>query len=121
MTEVTHAAADLARLLEQENAALAALDLPRANAMLPDKLAVAGRLAALLRAAQTADPASVARLRSLAEQNRRLLHRAIAVQGEVIALVAGTLPRAAGPPRYAPGRSPLRAAPPVPFALSARA
>lgn len=121
MTEATRAAAELARLLERENAALAAFDLPRANAMLADKQAAVNRLAALLQARQAVEPATAAHLRELAEQNRRLLQRAITVQGQVIALIAGALPRNAVSPRYAAAGTPSRGLAPMPFALSARA
>ena len=101
------AAADLlAATLAQENAALAALDLPRAAAMLADKQrAVAGFLAA--RETQRADvPRAMLeplaqRLMSLSDANRALLERAIAVQRQVIGIVA----RASAPSAAASGYS----------------
>jgi hypothetical protein len=92
------AAIQLADALARENEALAALDLPRAAGMLAEKQ----RAADVFFAAQTLlpdgtpDPAVrdvAARLGTLAEENRRLLERAIAVQGRVI----GTLARAVRP------------------------
>ena len=121
------AAADLlAATLAQENAALAALDLPRAAAMLADKQrAVAGFLAARdarRTAVQRAMLEPLAqRLMSLSEANRALLERAIAVQRQVIGIVA----RAAAPSPTASGYSAKGAlhhhARPAAFALCARA
>src|SRR6185437_13028152 len=99
----------------------AAFDLSRANAVLAEKQVAANRLAALLQARQAVQPAAAAHLRNLVEKNRRLLQRAIAVQGQVIALIAGALPRRAGPVRYAACGSPASASAPVPFTLFARA
>jgi hypothetical protein len=121
------AAADLlADTLTQENLALAALDLPRAATMLADKQrAVAGFLAA--REAQRTDvqPAVLEplaqRLMSLSDANRALLERAIAVQRQVIGIVA----RAAAPGVAASGYSAQGTvghhAHPAAFALCARA
>ncbi len=121
MTDAFAAAIEaLAALLEQENAALARLDLPCAVALLPAKQAAAGRLADLQQAAPGADAAVVTRLHTLAEDNRRLLERAIAVQGEVIGVIAGALPKAAGPPGYAASGASVRTGPTVAFALSER-
>lgn len=65
--------------------------------------------------------AAIARLRDLAEQNRRLLERGIAIQGDVIGLLAGALRKSGGPSRYAATGAPTRSVQPVAFALSARA
>jgi len=113
----------LADLLAQENAALAALDLPRAAALLGEKQDAARSFAAAQQAAAAGATASpvAARLRDLAEQNRRLLERGIAIQGEVIGLIAAALPKTAGPPRYAATGAPARGGRPVAFTLSARA
>lgn len=113
----------LADLLAQENAALAALDLPRAVALLREKQDAARSFAAAQQAAPAEGTASpvAARLRDLAEQNRRLLERGIAIQGEVIGLIAAALPKAAGPPRYAATGAPACGGRPVAFTLSARA
>lgn len=121
MTDALAAAiAALAALLEQENAALARLDLACAVALLPAKQAAAARLADLQQAAPNADSAALDRLQALAEDNRRLLERGIAVQGELIGVIAGALPKAAGPPGYAASGASVRNGPTVAFALSAR-
>ena len=92
-TPVLAAAARLRDVLEQENAALIALDIPAAAALLEEKLAAARELAEALAARpaarQTPEAAGLAlRLRDLADENRRLLERAIAVQGRVLDMVA---------------------------------
>jgi hypothetical protein len=117
------AAARLADLLAQENAALAALDLPRATALLADKQDAARSFARAQQAAPAGGSASPAlvRLRVEAEQNRRLLERGILIQGEVIGLIAAALPKGAGPLRYAATGAPMRGGQPVAFTLSARA
>jgi hypothetical protein len=124
--ELIMAAALLADTLAAENAALTALDLPRAASMLAAKQrTVAGFLAAL-DAGRTAGQDATAeplarRLQALTEENRTLLERAIAVQGRVIGIIAGAAAPAVAPSAYsARGTSghPARAAA---FALSARA
>jgi flagellar biosynthesis/type III secretory pathway chaperone len=124
--EMIAAASVLADALAEENAALAALDLPRAASMLADKQrAVAGFLAtrdAQGGAMQHAmiEPL-VRRLQSLSQENRTLLERAIAVQGRVIGVIARaaapTVPSAGYTARGATGYSTR----PMAFALSARA
>ena len=104
--ELIAAALRLTETLAAENHALAALDLTRAAGMLEDKtqaLAAFEAAQALIErgeaasrpasseaeAAQVAQAEQVAtRLRTLAEENRRRLEHAIAVQGRVIGLVA---------------------------------
>lgn len=84
----------LADVLQTENAALAALNMPAAARLLPEKLAAANALAAAR--ADASDKTQVSRemeavahrLRGLAAENRRLLERAMLVQGRVIATVA---------------------------------
>lgn len=147
------AATRLADLLAQENAALVALDLPRAAALLAQKQAAAERFAAarsaivpsrsaLSRSAPTdlaptgsvsihpaptgpvpagSVQAALARLRDVGEQNRRLLERGIAIQGDVIGLIADALHKSGDPSRYAATGAPDRRVQPVAFALSARA
>ena len=96
------AAVRLADVLQTENAALAALNMAAAARLLPEKLAAADAFAA----AQAGEsPSTVAkgrqagrggieleavasRLQALAAENRRLLERAMLVQGRVIATVA---------------------------------
>lgn len=87
------AATRLVQVLTAENAALLALDAPAAAALLEEKLAAARGLAeAAARrpaARQTPESAGLAlRLRDLAEENRRLLERAILVQSRVLDMVA---------------------------------
>lgn len=106
----------LAATLEAENAALGALDLPRAAAMLDEKQRVVADLAAA--EAPAPNPAAermARRLRALALENKRLLERAIAAQGRVIGIVAQAA--TATPDGYGSRR---RQRPP-PVALSARA
>jgi hypothetical protein len=105
----------LADSLEQENAALAVLDLPRAGAMLARKQRALADLAVARAISPPNDAAErvARRLQALAMENKRLLERAIAAQSRVIAVVA----RAAAPAGY--GASPPRR--PSAFALSAKA
>ena len=102
--ELIAAAEHLADTLAGENRALAALDLARAAAMLEDKtralesftaaqaLMERGETASRQASPRTEAEQLTARLRTLAEENRRLLEHAIAVQGRVIALVARVIP-----------------------------
>jgi hypothetical protein len=97
MTEdLATAAARLSEVLAAENAALAALDLPRAGAMLAEK----NRAAEAFVAAGRANPGSLAgtgtpvRLRVLVAENQRLLQHAITVQGRVIGIIARAVSRA---------------------------
>lgn len=106
----------LAALLEAENTALRALDITAVAEMLSAKRAAVDALADEPIGAETAE-----RLRLLATDNRRLLERAIAVQGRVVALVADALKPPLTAPRYARDGAitPMRAC--VPMAFSARA
>jgi len=124
MTDTLSAVATrLADLLARENAALATLDLSRAASLLAEKQDAARSFATAQQAAPATDAASpsLTRLRDLAEQNRRLLERGITIQGDVIGLIATTLPKAAGSSRYAPTGAPMLVRQPLAFALSARA
>jgi hypothetical protein len=106
----------LADTLAAENAALAALDLRRAVGYLPEKQAAIAAFAGATGASVSRD--LVEQLRSLAQENKALLERAIAVQGRVIAVIA----RAATPPRqYGASQCRGTAGRPVPFALAAQA
>jgi hypothetical protein len=121
------AAVQLADALARENEALAALDLPRAAGMLADKQRAGDAFLAAQTLLPPGAPAELgvaarevaARLGTLAEENRRLLERAIAVQGRVI----GTLARAARPETLGYGAHGGRAdaGRPGAIALSARA
>ena len=109
----------LADTLEEENAALLALDLPRAVGLLADKQRAVDGLAAA-QAAPAANPAAermARRLKALALENKRLLERAIAAQSRVIGVVG----RAAAPALAPTGYAPLRGQRPAAFALSAKA
>lgn len=107
----------LADTLEVENAALAALDLPRAAGMLTDKQQAVAEFAAAqtMPAARDAAERMARRLQALAIENKRLLERAIAAQSRginVIARAATSAPAGYGSARgHRPGA----------FALSAKA
>ena len=122
MTDVlTAAATRLANVLAEENTALAVFDLRRATTLLADKEAATRALLA----AQQSAPGSLGRptairLADLLKENRRLLERAMTVQGQVIGILAGALRKAAGPGRYAASGTPAHARQPIAFALSAR-
>ena len=121
--ELIAAAGRLADTLAEENAALVALDLPRAAAMLTDKqCAVAEFLAACSGPAiATRHEAMTRRLQLLSDENRRLLERAIAVQGRVIGLIARAAAPAAAPSGYSSHGSASHSARPTAFAVCARA
>ena len=121
-------AVQLADVLARENAALAALDLAQAASMVPEKTrAAAAFTAEQARLNDAATPAAqselarqvAARLKGLAEENRRLLERGIALQGRLIGCIARAVPRAAAPRYRANGALAGDRARPV--ALSARA
>jgi flagellar biosynthesis/type III secretory pathway chaperone len=116
----------LADILIEENAALVALDLPRAVAMLPDKQRIATDFITAQAAPIPAAQREVAerlgeRLRTLAQDNRALLERAIAVQGRVIGVIVRAAAPAVAPSGYGAHGKPSHAGRPVAFALSARA
>lgn len=123
--ELIDATVDLVGLLARENEALGRMDLARAAAM-----AGAKRRAAEAFAEAGGDAQGIGRLAAplarqlaaLAEENRRLLERAIRVQGRVIGTIAGAVTRAAqeGGPYRADGARPARGKPPA-LTLSARA
>jgi hypothetical protein len=126
----------LAAVLERENAALTAMDLPGAAALYPVKDAAAAALkaaqsdagdgmAATLDAEQRRLARELAeRLRDLIEENRRLLQRAIHVQGQVLGTIARAVamstPRAQ-PPRYGATGAFAHIRRQAPVVLSARA
>lgn len=109
----------LADALTVENAALASLDLPRAGAMLARKQRAFADLAAVQVTLASHDAAErmARRLRALAVENKRLLERAIAVQGRVIGVIA----RATTTTAARTGYGAVRTQRPPPFALSAKA
>lgn len=122
------AAADaLASTITAENNALAALDLPVAVRLLAQKRqhgeAFLTAQARSLAAGLPALPRDrLKQLAELAADNKRLLERAITVQGRVISSIAHAVPRAIASPsqRYASDGKPASARP-VAMALSAQA
>lgn len=104
--ELIEAAIKLADLLEAENAALVALDLPRAAGMLAAKTAAMARFDEARQRAQASPVAQkVARdvtekLGAAAEANRRLLERAITVQGRVLETIARAARTQTAPQQY---------------------
>ena len=106
---MTHALIDaterLADTLARENAALDALDVAGAAVLLPAKRTA---LAALAEADALSIPPehrglmadAVRRLQAVAAENRRLLQRALTVQGRVIEVIVGALPREEPAGRY---------------------
>lgn len=133
--ELIAAAVRLADTITRENAALAALDLTGAAGMLAEKNEAASTLIAAQAIIARRGPIRLpgwqrgeaeqlaARLRTLAQENKRLLEHAIAVQGRVIGMVAraaaGSDTAQAGP--FYGARGGRSAARPAAMALSARA
>lgn len=119
------AATRLADALDAENRALRALDLPAATALLTEKAAATEALAEARRAGATPGgpdaAAAAARLRSLAEENRRLLERAIAVQNRIIGTLARAARQGAAPSRYGAGGAPAATRQAAACAVVARA
>lgn len=107
------AAGRLADVLDAENAALLALDLPGATALLPAKERAAAALTHALAHARPLPgdgPArdAAARLDEAARENRRLLERALRVQEQVIGTLARAVQQAGAreAPRYGRQGSP---------------
>jgi hypothetical protein len=121
--DMAAAIATLTDVLERENAALAALDMTRTGALLGEKRVACDALAQAHRDDREAMPpnAAMPRLRDLAEENRRLLERAMAVQGRVIEVIARAAPRAAAVPGYGATGGRAGSGRPIPLAFSARA
>jgi hypothetical protein len=126
MTHDLAAAANrLAEVLHQENTALSALDLSAAAGLVADKqLALEAFVQAQVAVDQPGEAPiplhAAARLKDLANENRRLLGRAIAVQSRVIGIVARSVPHDRNP-LYASTGALTRAGRPIAFTLSARA
>lgn len=119
-TELVDAAERLADTLARENAALAALDLQRAGAMLVEKQRAVAEFTDAVTGASLddADRPLASRLRSLTDENKALLERAIAAQARVMAVFA----QAVTPqPGYGGPRGRAPAGRPIPFALAAQA
>jgi hypothetical protein len=123
--DLVTAAERLAEVLERENGALEVLDLAKAANLVPAKrLATQALAAARASAVIGPEPSPLVevtlRLRGLAEENRRLLERAITVQSRVIGVIARAMPPPTGA-RYAPSGALTQGARSLAFALSARA
>ena len=125
------AATRLADMIEAENAALAAFNLPAAIAASAGKQHAAEAFEAALRM-QTGlmEPSRRQRaqmigrrLTGLAHENRRLLERAISAQRRVMEIIAraGRRELAERASRYGEFGAPIAAARPRPMAISARA
>jgi flagellar biosynthesis/type III secretory pathway chaperone len=94
-------AARLEEILLAENEALARHDAVTATALLDEKLAAAKALSAT-----GLSMAQGERLRALAAENRRLLERAIKVQGRIVAMLAKAAQASPAVSRYgAKGRA----------------
>lgn len=108
----TDAVTRLAEALQRENTALAALDLAAAGRLLSDKTAALDAFAAACRSGAAPAREAAEQLRAVTLDNKRLLERAILVQGRVLGMIARAAPRAvAGAPTLyerngaaAPGR-----------------
>ena len=115
----------LCSVLEAENAALSAMDIPAANRLLAEKIAATDGLTAALRPRpQLPDHAraEVARLAALAQTNKALLERAMAAQKRVIGCIARAVPRALGESRpYAANGRNQRPTQMPPISLSSNA
>jgi len=94
------AAEVLSDLLAQENAALAAMNIPRANALLEAKRAAADVLVKVQRRGPVPPSpqarAIAQRLHGLARENKLLLERAMVAQNRVMACIARAVPKAIG-------------------------
>jgi hypothetical protein len=122
----------LADALRAENAALTALDMPRAAGLATAKIQAADGFAAAFATARKLGSKAegterlkaadlTERLQQLGNENRRLLERAIAIQSRVIETIAGAaLPRSGGPGYGAAGR-PAGGRQPLAFAMATRA
>ena len=129
--DLIQSAAALADTLAEENRALSGLELARAAMLLDAKLRATSAFIAAQAREASAPPnlrtrrqlmeAAVLRLKDLAAENKRLLERAIIVQGRVIGCIIAALPKiAAGTRHY--GATGAFAGPRMrPMALSARA
>jgi hypothetical protein len=104
----------LSKVLAAENAALSAMDFAGAGALLAPKHAAADALAAAMRAASSsqAEPEALHELGTLADENRRLLNRAMRVQRRVLDLVARAARASQPPSRYGASGKPTHAATP---------
>jgi hypothetical protein len=116
------AALHLADVLDRENVALKAMDLRKATALLPEKTAAIADLAGSGAGPWLPDPTLLAVLRKLdelAQENHRLLERAIVAQQRVIGIVVRAASSAV--PRSSYGAKGRLAPATGPMAFSARA
>jgi len=128
--ELMQSAVALADVLTEENGALGRLELARAVTLVDAKeratsefIAAQAREASApqeMRTRRQVLEATLGRLRDLAAENKRLLERAITVQGRVIGCIVEALPKAPSAPRYGASGA-LAGAAMRPMALSARA
>jgi hypothetical protein len=110
---LTVAATSLADILLAENTALRAMDFAAAGRLLSAKQSVTADLTAAQASSLYAPPgmrALALRVTELAEENRQLLERAIAVQRRVLGTVARAVRTSAPEQQYGPaGARPVRA------------
>ena len=128
MTIVRVTAAELADLLDRENAALRRLDLPTALALFDAKRAAVAAFELAVReerrtpGTDEAMHAVAVRLRDATAENKRLLERAMAAQQHVMSLLAQAAARQATPNgRYGARGAYVGGIAAGAFALSARA
>ncbi len=119
------AAVALAHTLAEENQALRALDVARATALLARKRAESEAFSAAQASLRALSPEQLvlarqvaARLAEAASENKRLLERAIAVQGQVIATLLRAVPASLPASRYGATGARVGRAPPI--SLSSR-
>ena len=122
----------LAEALRAENEALSALDMTRAAAITPGKIQASDAFAAAFAASKRQGSRAegpereiaeqlATRLKTLGDENRRLLERAISLQSRVIETIAGAALPAATPATYGAAGLRLRTHAPTALTLSARA
>ena len=87
----------LVAVLREENAALERHDYAAAGALLVRKTGAARALTDAAKRGQRPGPAAAQELAAMADTNRRLLERAVAVQRQVVALVARAASGAGAP------------------------
>ena len=106
---LTQAATRLVDILQAENTELQAMDFKAAGRLLTAKQAATAELTAA-QAATLYAPAGMRqlaqRLNELADENRRLLERAIAVQRRVLGTVVRAAQTATAEPQYGPAGTP---------------
>jgi hypothetical protein len=106
---LTQAASRLVDILQAENAELQAMDFKAAGRLLTAKQAATAELTAA-QAATLYAPAGMRllaqRLNELADENRKLLERAIAVQRRVLGTVVRAAQTATPEPQYGPAGTP---------------